>query len=692
MTTENASPAEGCIVANTLSALRIQLRLSDGEPHALRAALASAARIVTEIQIGRGTPAHLDKLSMLTPELASAMPAVAEMLTAALNEQRAEWLRHVTDYVCSAGLCTEARPVPCQAACPANIDIPSILAHIAHGQYNDALSVLLLDTPLPNSCGFVCPAPCEDACVQKNVSSAVVIKPMKSVAARCGGGYTLPDCDPPTGKKVAIVGSGPAGLTAAYYLVQKGHHVEIFDERSEPGGIMRYGIPNYRLPAEVLQAEVDRITALGVTIHTNTPIAKVTDLNERGFDASFLATGLQNSRRLGIPGDDQRFVLGGMDFLRNVRNGKNPRVGPHVIVIGGGNVAIDVAMTAFRQGATKVEIWYRRTRADMPASEHEITMALDEGVQLIEQWTPTRVLPGNLIEFSRTKTAADAATAQPVTVHADQIIAGIGQDADLSYLGNSAIELRWGNIVTDPITLMTAEPGIFSGGDIAHGGSTVVAAIGSAKRAAESIHAYLTGSEMDHAALRPQRRDRVPVVTVGAKARTAPQRPHVPEMAPVIRINSHAPIQYDFCEEVARVEAGRCLRCDLCIGCGLCELACIEVGTEALRMIATKDGRMVFDGFMRPAELCIGCGACAAVCPSGAITVETIGKERLTAITGTVVRRQPLLSCAVCDEPFVTATQYEAMCARLGTDPGVAPVCPSCLRQKASGAAFHVGH
>lgn len=687
MTTE-ITPEEACPVAGTLTALRARLRESEAAPHLLRATLASAARIVTEIHLGRGYPEHLTELETLSEELEALDPVAANVLAAALTGSRAEWLKHITEHACSADVCIKPRMVPCQEACPAHIDIPSMIAHIAHGQYAESLDVLLKDTPLPNSCGLVCPAPCEDACVQNTVSAAVVIKPMKSVAARCSGGYPLPERAAPTGKKVAIVGSGPAGLTAAYYLAQKGHQVEIFDERDEPGGIMRYGIPNYRLPAEVLNAEIDLVKSLGVNIHTGKAITNVMDLKKQGFDASFLATGLQNSRGLGVPGDDQQFVLGGMDFLRKVRNGENPQVGPHVIVIGGGNVAIDVAMTSFRQGATKVEIWYRRTRKDMPASPHEVSMALDEGVQLIELWAPTQVLPDNQIEFARSKNAPDAATAKNVTIRADHIIAGIGQDADLAYLDGSAIELKWGNIVTNPVTLMTGEPGIFSGGDVTHGGSTVVAAIGSAKRATESIHAYLTGNEMDHASLLPQRRANVPVVSIGAVARTDTHRPHVPEKEPLPRRTSHEAIQLDFDENIARLEAGRCLRCDLCIGCGLCELVCTEVGAEALRMVETKNGRLVFDGFIRPATMCIGCGACAAVCPTGAITVETVDNQRITVITGTVVRNQPLMTCTVCDEPYITATQYAAMCERLGTDVSDPCLCPSCARTK-TGEMLH---
>ena len=682
MTTENTPAQQDCPVASTLTLIRQQLHTSDNG--ALRVKLATTARLITEITLGRGRSSQLQELDALADELKVHLPTAGYPLAATLAEARDEWQHHVTARTCSTSSCMQPHTPPCQEACPAHIDIPSMIALVGHGQHQESLSVLLQDTPLPNSCGLVCPAPCEEACVQKDASAAVLIKPMKSVAARCTGNYPLPDCAAPSGKKVAIVGAGPAGLTAAYYLAQKGHQAEIFDEREHPGGVMRYGIPEYRLPNPVLNAEVDMIKSLGVKIHQNTKIARLKDLRQQGFEATFLATGLQKSKGMGVSGDDQPFVLGGIDFLSQVREGKNPRVGPHVIVIGGGNTAIDAAMTAFRQGATNVQIWYRRTRKVMPANPHEVDMALAEGVELFEYWAPSKITTDNQIEFVRNASAPDAATTAPVTLRPDHVIAAIGQDSDLDYLDGTDIELKWGNIVADPVTLMTAIPGVFSGGDIQHGGSTVVAAIGSGKRAAESIHAYLTGMDMDHESLKPQRRTFAPLLAADAHVRTDAHRPHVPENDPIARRTVFDPIQIDFDASIAATEAQRCLRCDLCIGCGLCELACTEIGAEALRMVDTTNGRRVFDGFLRPAALCIGCGACAAVCPTGAITVETVEDQRITSITGTVVRQQPLLHCATCDQPYITAAQHQSMCERRGIPPSTPCVCPTCTRATTS--------
>ncbi|WAW09330.1 FAD-dependent oxidoreductase [Oxalobacter vibrioformis] len=680
----NEPEKEVCPVTEHLEALRIRLHSEENQSPALRSALAEAGRMITEISLGRATVGHLDELAKAVKALPESEHSLVTSLETSLDMARDKWLMHITDSACNAGICFEPRLVPCQEACPAHIDIPSMIAHIGHGNYDASLSVLLKDTPLPNSCGLVCPAPCEEACVQKTVSQPVLIKPMKSIAARCSPSYPMQEIAPATGRKVAIIGAGPAGVTTAYYLAQKGHHVEIFDEREEPGGTMRYGIPNYRLPNQILQDEINQVRKMGVEIHNGYKVKNIREFQDQGFDATFVAIGLPFSRRLGIEGDDLPFVLGGMDFLSAVRDGKDPKVGPHVIVIGGGNAAIDVAMTAFRQGATKVQMWYRRTRKDMPANPHEVVMALDEGVELVELWAPTKIMEGNLIEFARSKNAPDADTAKPVTIRADQIIAGIGQDGDIAWLDGSKIELEWGNIVADPVTLETGEPGIFSGGDIQHGASTVVAAIGSGKRAAEAIDSWLMKKEMDLPSLKPQRRDEVPYLSVDAAFRLSKSRPHVPEKDPDTRKWSHDFIQFDWDENEARAEAGRCLRCDLCIGCGLCELACIQVGAEALRMVETGNRRLVFEDFLRPASLCIGCGACAAVCPTGAIRVENRDGMRVTEITGTVVRSQPLQVCSCCDKPFVSSVQYGKTRSSMG-GPGETDVvmCSSCARLRA---------
>ena len=264
-------------------------------------------------------------------------------------------------------------------------------------------------------------------------------------------------------------------------------------------------------------------------------------------------------------------------------------------------------------------------------------------------------------------------------------MAGIGQDADLSWLEGSNIKTEWGNIVVDQTSLLTDEPGIFAAGDIAHGASTVVAAIGSGKRAAESINSYLMGVPADYESLKPQRRDEVPFLESTPAQRVSPERAHIEEIDPQVRKFSHEFMQFDWDEKVAAVEAERCLRCDICIGCGLCELACIEVGAEALKVIETKNGRMVFNDFTTPAEKCIGCGACTSVCPTGAIIVEDRDGYRVTEITGTVVRKQALEVCSCCGETFSASVNQEMETRmELGKMTRGGILCPTCARAKSA--------
>ena len=666
-----------------LQAFRIRLFPAEKLPAPDRLALAEVGRILTEIYLGRATKKHLDDLHAAIEALPASEHSFAISLRTSLDKARNNWLMHVRENICNASICFAPRIVPCQQACPSHIDIPSMIAHIGHKNHEQSLSVLLKDTPLPQSCGIVCPAPCKNACVQSTLSEPVLIKPMKALAARLSPDYPEQKTALPTGKKTAIIGAGPAGLTAAFYLVQKGHQADIFDERAEPGGTMRYGIPSYRLPNETLQHEIDQLRKMGAGIHTGYKVADVRAFQNQGYDATLVAIGLQLSRRLGIEGDDLPFVIGGMDFLSAVRSGKDPRVGPHVVVIGGGNVAIDVAMTSLRQGAARVQVWYRRSRRDMPASPHEVEMALAEGVELVEYWAPVRITPENIIEFSRSQYAPDAKSALPVSIRADHIIAGIGQDADLSLLNGSRIRTEYGNIIASPVTLETDEPGIFSAGDVQHGANTVIAAIGAGKRVAEAIDAWLMNREMDLSSLLPLHRDDVPFLAVDPSLRISPARTHVREKDPDTRKSSHEFIQYDWDEDEAAAEAGRCLRCDICIGCGLCEIVCIQVGAEALKMADVGNRRRVFADLMRPASRCIGCGACASVCPTGAIRVENRDGYRITEITGTVVRSQLLQICTGCSAPYAPRVMLESahMLAKGAFESGI---CPECFRARAA--------
>jgi NADH-quinone oxidoreductase subunit F len=672
--------------------------LAGGEVASVRGLLVRAARLVTELTLGRGDPGHLAALDEVALELAAQGLAAAWPLGSALRYYRPQWESQVRRESRQAGFSLAPDPAPCHRTCPANIDIPSFIAHLGHGDYRATIEVIRRDNPLPLVCGLVCPAPCESACVRGGSNGAVFIRPLKAVAAEhclAEGGYPRPDLAPDTGKRIGIIGSGPSSLTAAYYLRIYGHQVEIFEALEHAGGQLRYGIPAYRLPPDLLDQEIDQIRVLGVRIHTNAPVGSL-EAFRKDYDAVFLGLGTQRSRLIPIEGVDQSFVLGGIDFLHAVRSGEPVHVGPRVVVIGGGNVSIDVALTALRQGAQHVDLTSLEKRRDMPASADEIEKAVAEGVQLYPGWGPLRIDEDGKVTLQfceRTKDETGKFNPQfdanrLLTLEADQVILATGQGTDLTVLEGSGVENARGFIVADPKTKMTKVPGVFAGGDGQHGPRLAVDAIRSGKIAAASIDAWLRGAAPDAATGKPSRRADVIPLTVVADDRTHLRRAAMPERSveEVLGEGNYVRIEEGLTDAMAHDEARRCLRCDVCIGCGLCMAACSEMGIEALRMADTPAHRLAYFDFTRPATLCIGCGACAQVCPTGAIHIEDRDGVRRTIITGTVVREQPLLVCSQCGAPTQTPAHREFVRQRL-PEHMVAPLdrelCPSCARLRA---------
>ncbi len=685
-----------CSVDTARGVLQKAWRAAEDGPRETRAVLAHAARLATEVSVGLALPAHLDELGRLIPGLLELDAEAGRALRSALVDGRSDWDQHVFERNCAAGVCFVRVPPPCQAACPAGIDIPGFLALIGHGRHQEALDVLLADTPLPCSCGLVCPAPCQTACLRGAAGSPVFIRPMKATAAEhalaAGGAYPRRQPATPTGKRVAIVGSGPTGITAAYFLALRGHRVEIFEASDLPGGMMRYGIPAYRLPAEVLDREIENLLSLGVVIHTASPVTDVAQLPRQGFDAGLLAMGLQRSSRIPLDGIDLDFVLGGVDFLRDVRRGQDPRVGPHAVVVGGGNVAVDVALTALRQGAAQVTMVCLEARHEMPASPDEIRTATEEGVEIRNGWGPIRVAPDHAVTFQRCTRVFDEqrrfsprfAPDERMHLHADHVLLAVGQAADLSALEGTGVKINRGLILADPASLATGEPGLFAAGDVLHGPRTVVDAVRAGKQAAEAIDAFLTGRPLGSWGAAPRPRADVPPLATGVRERSVRQRSEMPERDAGERRGSYRQIELGLTDEMAHAEAARCLRCDLCVGCGLCELVCSEMGPEALRMVETPASRLAFDDFARPARHCVGCGACAQVCPTGAIRVEDREGVRATIITGTVVQELPVLTCAACGRPHVPHPVLGTGAGPLGPRDGQPPSV-SRLRQNRGG-------
>ena len=389
-------------------------------------------------------------------------------------------------------------------------------------------------------------------------------------------------------------------------------------------------------------------------------------------------------------------MLGGIDFLRDVRSGHPARVGPRVIVVGGGNVAIDVALTALRQGAKHVDMVSLEKRREMPARPHEIENAVAEGVQLHPGWGPVRIEEDGETIFQFCEQVRDESGGfdprfdahRLLTVEGDQLILATGQGTDLTILDGSEVENTHGFILTDPKSLMTKVPGVFAGGDVEHGPRTAVEAVRSGKIAAEAIDAWLRGAAMNQTTGTAVRRADVLPLRVVAGDRTRLPRAEMPERTAeeVLGQGNYVRIEEGLTDTMAHNEARRCLRCDVCIGCGLCMAACSEMGIDALDMADTEAGRLAYFDFTRPAgSLCIGCGACTQVCPTGAIRLEDQDGVRRTVITGTVVREQPLLTCSECGAPtqtpahrqFIRDRMPDHMAALLERE-----LCQACARKR----------
>lgn len=476
---------------------------------------------------------------------------------------------------------------PCEATCPAQIDIPGYIGAIARGEYLEAVRIIKESNPLPLVCGRVCPHPCESACRRNEVDEAVDINHLKRFATDYemhSGEHVLPPKKPATGKRVAIVGGGPSGLTCAYYLARQGHGVTIFEGMPKAGGMLRYGIPEYRLPKKILDWEIEGILALGVELECERRLGRdftLESLTDDGFDAVYLAIGAWDSRRLGVPGEDEfPEVMSGTDFLIERGLGAETPVGRNVIVVGGGNTAMDCARTSWRLGAENVYLLYRRSRQEMPANEIEVDEAEREGVQYRFLAAPTRLLgeDGHLraLEFQRMELGEPDASGRrrPVPVEgsesrieADNVLNAIGQSPDLTCLGDGEMakrigRTRWSSIEAREGVMQTGVPTIFAGGDDWRGAATAVEAIRDGRFAARSIHQLLTGEEVKVPDNWRRRPPELPGIDAGVRVERS-SRVRMPELDVDERRGGFTEVELGLTEEMARKESARCLQCGL---------------------------------------------------------------------------------------------------------------------------------
>ena len=468
---------------------------------------------------------------------------------------------------------------PCQTACPAGTDAGRYVGLIAAKRYDDAYAVAAEVNPFPSVCGWICTAPCEAACRRGVLDEPIAIRTLKRFAAEHGH---LPPVSPPSVRrteKVGIVGGGPAGMSAAYYLARMGYPVTVFEAMPVPGGMMAIGIPSYRLPRDVLQAEVARIVALGVDLRLNAAMGRdftLGDLENEGYRAVFLATGASKSRRLGVPGDDVPGVLPATLFLKRVNLGEEPRLSGPAVVVGGGSTAMDAARSAWRSGASPVTIVYRRGREEMPAQVEEIEAAEREGIDVRTGLAPVEVVIRDGIVVGMrcisTRPAVNAPTGastpwEPVAgtdleLPATTILVAVGEEPDPSILPEGAgIEVSgFAGIVADPRTLATGRAGIFAGGDVVSGPKTIIDAVASGRRAAASIHEYLSGVADGERAILDEVRYRTAPEGLLTLDLAKQARAHAP--LPIIQPGSFEATQSGFDDLTARTEAGRCFRCD----------------------------------------------------------------------------------------------------------------------------------
>lgn len=584
---------------------------------------------------------------------------------------------------------------PCSVRCPANVDIQGYLAHIRHGEYSEAVKLIKEKIPMPATIGRVCPHPCETVCRRHLVDEPIGINLCKRFVADYeykSGKRIMPEMPPLTSHRVAIIGGGPAGLSTAYYLRTLGHTSTIFEARDKLGGMLRYGIPEYRLPKKVLDWEIDGILKLGIGAKTGVRWGRdftLDDLKKEGFDAIFLAVGAWACRKLGIVGEDLEGVVPGVDFLEQIGSGGGSKVGKKVAIIGGGNVAIDAARSSLRLGAEQVTILYRRSRNEMPASQEEVEAAQKEGVDIHFLVAPTHLYGDNgrvnRVEFIRMELGEPDASGRrrpvpvegsEVTMEVDQVISAIGQSPDVPMPDMDAAVsnlpmTRWSTFGGDPRSMHTGYEMVFVGGDVFRGPDTVVAALADGRKAAYSLDRYFRAGEVQPEPLHfniskgeLETIDREPFSVL----RTA-SRESMAELESQKRINNFLEVELGLTEEQARREAARCLvcGCSAAFDCRLREMmnefqvdwrdqpskkihhqrvAAVDFHpnialdpNKCIRCercyVACSDYQVShaidFKDWPRFNDRCVHCGLCVDLCPTGALMEKREGRpiERL---------------------------------------------------------------
>ena len=568
-----ASPPGLCPVDMALNSLDLCRAQTCGKCVPCRIGLTQLSDMLSEILDGHSDLRmlrHLEETAQVIVDTADCAIGIdaANLILTSVRGFREDFEEHILHHRC---LGTLRNPVPCVAMCPAGVDIPGYIALVKAGRFADAVRLIRKDNPFPTACAYICEHPCESRCRRNMVDDAINIRGLKRAAVDRAGEVPQPVPTPSTGKRVAVVGGGPSGLSAAYYLSLMGHKVTVYEKRRQLGGMMRYGIPSYRFPREKLDGEIRSILSLGIEVHTEVDIGGDLTLEQlRGqYDALYLSIGAHTDKKVGIEGEDAIGVMSAVDMLRHIGDNEMPDfTGMNVAVIGGGNVAMDVTRSAVRLGAQRVTCVYRRRQEDMTAQVEEVEGAIAEGAEILTLHAPLRVevedgratalwaqpqLIGEVDKAGRPR--PNTASVEPVRIPADIIIVAIGQGIESKGFEQAGIKIqRGGTLLAYSSTQLPELDGVFAGGDCVSGPATVVRAIAAGKAAADNIDDYLGFHheiEADVEIPTPRCEDIRPRGRVDCREREASERKCDFDCMECSMTD----------EEVAQ-EAGRCLRCD----------------------------------------------------------------------------------------------------------------------------------
>ena len=565
------SPTGNCPVELTSAFLKLCLAQSCGKCVPCRIGLDKLSALLDKVLEGKGEMKDLDLIETTAKSIVDSADCAigfegAQLVLDGFKAFKDDYVAHIEKNMCTA----EFKDIPCMAACPAHVDIPGYIGNVQAENYDDAIRVIRKDNPFPSVCGLVCEHPCERNCRRNLVDDAVNIRGLKRVAVEKAGKVEPPQAAASTGKKVAVIGGGPSGLTCAYFLRLKGHEVKVFEQRKQLGGMLRYGIPPYRLPDEWLDKDIDAILSTGIEHETNVSVGKDIDLAKlrKEYDAIYLAIGAQAASSLRVDGEDGEGVMSAVEILRKIGDGEAPDfTGKTVVVIGGGNVAMDATRSSIRLGADKVICAYRRRVEDMPAQSEEIEGAMAEGAEIMSMMAPVRVeLENGKVKamvlqkqitgpVDRGRPSVSNADALETVVPCDIVIVAIGQAIDSAPFADGGIATgKKANIVADFFGAVSEADGVFSGGDCVFGPETVIRAIEGGKVAASNMDEYLGGDgniKVD-----------APRVPASYKFQAACGRVNMTERPASERKDDFNLMEFGMSDEECEQECSRCLRCD----------------------------------------------------------------------------------------------------------------------------------